>query len=485
MNQTVMLNYLRRVNRIMAVIFTLFSITVGYYAITGKSFEYYVIVAVFLAISVFTSISSYKKRFELLSAFIVSLIMSLVVVILISSPDLAYLLLFPVSISAMYMNRKLFIITALSSNAGAILKELISGIGISTILRSFIIIDLIVLMLFFITKWGTDLIKLAVLESEKANSTLAELKKTMELVEKNTLSLNTEIKNCDSSLLEVKDLSSGLANTVHEVTKGVFEQTESISQISKMMNDANSKIIETEQISKQLGSISTKANEVVFEGYQNMDQMDKQIDIISNSVTESLSTVSELLNNMNEIDNFLAGISEIAEQTNLLALNAAIEAARAGDSGKGFAVVADEVRNLAEKSAHTVKQINHMMGSIKEKNKNVLEKVKSGNIATQEGVAIVRQVNESFKKINTSFSDISKSIEIELKMIENTTSIFSHIRREAESIASISEENSASTEEIHTTMQDQDANIEKIYMSIHDIRNSSENLKEVFLEKNI
>jgi len=58
-----------------------------------------------------------------------------------------------------------------------------------------------------------------------------------------------------------------------------------------------------------------------------------------------------------------------------------------------------------------------------------LDKVYSGTEATKAGEAIVKKVSESYDRMNQSFKDIDNYIDSELKMIENTTLLFSQYVR--------------------------------------------------------
>ncbi|NLZ48867.1 MAG: chemotaxis protein, partial [Clostridiales bacterium] len=93
-----------------------------------------------------------------------------------------------------------------------------------------------------------------------------------------------------------------------------------------------------------------------------------------------------------------------------------------------------------------------------------------------EGEIIVDKVNKNFDNIKLSFDNIDDCIEEEVKIVEVTSELFKRVQEEAESIASIAQEHSASTEEMLATLSEQDNNIEKISDLVKHIKDSAEEL---------
>ncbi|HEY9061567.1 MAG TPA: methyl-accepting chemotaxis protein [Pseudobacteroides sp.] len=483
MNNSILLDHMKKVNITAVSVFWLGLLALIAGSFLSKGTSNLVLIPMIIG-TVAPTILLYLKKNPYLISIIVFTSFSMSGVMSITKEMSLLPIAVSVCVLGLYLNKNLFLIGMGIINAEIITAQIINPVlSQSDFLSGLITIEFMAVILFFLNKWGSQLILKAYEKEKEAKDLVDKLKKVMDVTKANSIQLNKNITNCNSDLQTIKEMSSGMTNTITEVTKGVMGQAESINKISEMIYDVNGKVVEAHSFSKQLSDVSATANKVVLEGYEKISHMDKQMDIINNTVTKSLSTVEELQSNMDAVNSFLEGITQISEQTNLLALNAAIEAARAGDSGKGFAVVAEEVRKLAEESANIVEQINEITHQIKEKTQNVVAQVQAGSLATNEGKSIVSLVNESFTKIQASFRNIDNYVTDEQKIIENITSLFSNIQDYAQDIASISEEQSASSEEMLATVQEENASIESIYNTMVEIQNSSEKLQGIIQNK--
>lgn len=480
-NENSMVTFEKKVNKVLTAIYTL-SLPTVFILTYFKIYPNYTLFFGSIAVPILATILIYKGvSSAIIKVFCMVYLLIDIAYNMFAFQNLASIfIVVAICFATMYIDRLWIVLSYVSSLAIFIYIQIFKH----TIDTQYFIVCLVVsffaaLALFCVTTWGRKLIEVAEEEKLHANSLLADLQKTMDSIKVNTTTLNNDIVDSNDNLKAMEEVSEGITTTVQELTRGIMGQSQSTNDINSMMGEAEFKISEVLNYSKQLEDVSSSANNVVIESSYKIRDMDNQMDIINKSVTESLATVEELLNNMDEVNTFLSGITQIAEQTNLLALNAAIEAARAGESGKGFAIVADEVRKLAEQSGNTVKQINEIMNEIKVKTQNVVNKTQSVNVATKEGEIVVSEVNESFKKIQLSFKDIDSNIANELKMIENISSIFSKIHIETENIASISQEQTAATEEMLATMEEQSAGISSIYLLMQQIKKASENLQSI------
>jgi len=482
MKENILQKHWTKVNKVLLVILWICLLINGAIAITGNSATKISLIV----LSALLGVSSYlflKKKNQifisycLLSAAVLFITVQYFTATKDVKPYMVFLFLVGIILSTMYFNKKTYIVFSIITMA-----ILVSGSVNSYEIGPFIVILglflLTIVAMFFVTKWGSDLIISSITKENQASNILDKLQETINTINTSTSELGRDINECNVSLQSVNDLSNGIIITVQEVAKGVAEQADSISGINKMITEADLKLAENVRISQEMSAISSNTSLVVSEGSGKISEMGRQMSIINNAVAESLSTVINLEQSMNEVDSFLGGISQIAEQTNLLALNATIEAARAGDQGRGFAVVADEVRKLAEQSAETVSSINRIIGTIRGKAKAARIEVQSGDSAIKSGELLVEEVNNSFIKIRSAFNEINNSIDDEMQMFENTTKVFKQIRGESESIAGISEEQSAFGEEMLAVITEQDSSIKNIFGLMMEIYHSSEKLEK-------
>lgn len=266
---------------------------------------------------------------------------------------------------------------------------------------------------------------------------------------------------------------------MREVSDGVQSQATTIVTINEGMIDTTALVSETKNISHILGEKSFEMMEDTKVGIDKIKQVNNQMVIIDNSISATMNNVDELKKSIDVINEFLVGITHIAEQTNLLALNASIEAARAGEQGRGFAVVADEVRKLAEESASTIESINTITSEISTNMNLTSNDVRNGVTAVKVGNELIEDVNAFFDGLKISFKNENDQIKKEIEILDKVFLTFTQMNDQIEDISAISEEHSASNEEVLASVETQNSDMKHMLDGVSNIGVKWSELKDL------
>src|SRR5690606_34427921 len=142
--------------------------------------------------------------------------------------------------------------------------------------------------------------------------------------------------------------------------------------------------------------------------------------------------------------------------------NAAIEAARAGEHGRGFAVVSGEVRKLAETSQQATEQIEHILKAIREKTEEASAQVIDGQETAVLSRAAAGRVAETLDALNEEAGRVEFQAEQVNRSAGELRNQLSVITERIIDIASITDNNMTSIEQMASGMQTQDRRISEI-----------------------
>ncbi len=189
--------------------------------------------------------------------------------------------------------------------------------------------------------------------------------------------LQATIRQIVEAASPLAQMSQDLYRLTSEAERNAQSQQEHTDSIGRDILTMSERIEEVAQRSRQASDEAGAASQQANAARENIGALAGGIQDLGNSVMSSVTAMTQLEQETQEVGSVLTVIRTIAEQTNLLALNAAIEAARAGEQGRGFAVVADEVRNLAQKTASSTEQIQEIIQRLQRSANAVLDAMTS------------------------------------------------------------------------------------------------------------
>lgn len=251
----------------------------------------------------------------------------------------------------------------------------------------------------------------------------------------NILKVIEPMTNFSKRLEEMSETQSTNSRELSEKTSIIEDNVQNTSASTQEVNSGVEEVAssaqEVSRNSQQLAEDIDSTNQAIKASEAIINQQKNTMVLVAENNKKTTNIVNEVNDKTNNVQGIVATITAIAEQTNLLALNAAIEAARAGEAGKGFAVVADEIRKLAEESKTSSANI-----------AKILNEITSGSNEVKKAV---EQTVESYLELEEGNSQII----VEFEKIDKKSEI---IGKDIESLMGLSEEQSASSQEMATAM---------------------------------
>lgn len=250
--------------------------------------------------------------------------------------------------------------------------------------------------------------------------------------------ISESIKNANQA---IEDLAQGATNQANE-TETVNDKIMELGNVIEVEKDGVVKLEET--VSSMMVHTKGAADSI------------QELDRITNVTIDAIGMVSEQTNKNNDsaanINKAVEIIKGLAAQTNLLSLNASIEAARAGEAGKGFAVVAEEIRSLSEESSGNAQEIEAIVKELIGNVEVSVSKMQEVTVNVQKQQKCLGETREAFQHLNHEVhlvEEVTKEIGSQTEVLNSLKQI---VTDSINNLASVVQENAASTEETSASM---------------------------------
>ena len=259
-------------------------------------------------------------------------------------------------------------------------------------------------------------------------------------------SLLSGAKVTQSSINEIMCL---IEKSNNELSTSSVELEKASKRLSDSSNIQAASLEETAAAIEEISATVSRSSENAVKMAQYATNVTKSSDIGKELAYKTATSMDDINNQVNAINEAISVIDQIAFQTNILSLNAAVEAATAGEAGKGFAVVAAEVRNLASRSADAANEIKTIVS-------NATTKAKEGKDITSKMIEGYNDLNENIQvtvKLIEDVANASREQQMAMAQINDTVNSLDQATQENASLASTINDMASKTSDLVTHLE--------------------------------
>lgn len=462
--------------------------TIGFIGsiLTNSNYVIYLNIGILVTFYTILSILLWKRKLEKQMPYLyIVIVLIFVTGNMVLQPSLmAYILLYVlIALSTIYQNFRIVLVTSISCFAFLLVELFFFPevfLGLEAQVPSFVILMLFIsLILCWQARIGQNLRKAATrnhqdtLESQTRNKALLDqLRQSVDV-------LQTFNQKLHHNVMVTGETSKEAVIALSEVSKGISTQAASISDINESIKFIDYTIQQSSETNGYIGDLVDSTSQATTESNQKIQILSQEMEKINAIIGTTVELMNELNRQNEQISNIVSTIAEISRQTNLLALNAAIESARAGEHGKGFAVVAAEVKKLAENTQTSAGEVETILSEIQLKTRQVTEQIESGQMAMANGLLVTENAEETFQIIYENMNQIVERVNTSRGMSESLKKISTQIAEQIETVSSITQQSTASAEQITTNIHDQNNRVQTIVESFKELENLIQQMHKV------
>ncbi len=258
------------------------------------------------------------------------------------------------------------------------------------------------------------------------------------------------------SAQEVNAITDQVSAATQQLSSGINEQAGTSEEIVASVEEMEKTAANIAATSQKLKDSYDRMFALIENGRQLLITHRNEMETSRSLTAQNREKVGQLSEDIHNITQILAHISDIATETKMLALNASIEALKAGDSGKGFSAVAMEIRKLAE---------------------NALQ-------FTQDVHAVISKTTYSAQEVEEVSRDVERKIEETFQQSEEIDKKFTRIDEEGRELIELGDflseaasQQQVVTKQITTAIKETSIVLRESAKSSTDIAHSTEQLK--------